>query len=132
LGLSIGDPDALAVKELMERSIQDMLASLAGQQPMHPPLEGTAEAVFHTLRRLRESAPVVEASFHAIPRAVECFDGESAYVIREQGEVGRFIWQDFVTKQVRELIVNFIEYCSDWGSVCLSLAGGGHDIPGIP
>ena len=126
LGLAIGDSDALTVKELMERSIQDMLTALNGQLPLTPAPEGTAESVFLSMRNLRESTPAVEASFYAVPRAVECFDGEAAYFIRHQDGAGRFIWQDFATKQVRELILDFDEYCSQWKRVCISLMEPDH------
>jgi hypothetical protein len=98
-GLLIGDPDALTVKELMQSSIQDMLTSLGKQLSIASSLEGTSEAVFRTLRELRESTPAMEASFYAVPRAVECFDGEVAYLIRQGDGARRFIWQDFTTKK---------------------------------
>lgn len=125
-GSVIGDPDALTVTGLMETSIQDMLAALDSQAPIVSFSGTSAETVFRHLRTLRESAPSVEASFYAAPRAVECFDGEMVYLVRGGNGASRFIWQDFSSKSIRELTVDFEQYCADWTRVRLSLIDSEH------
>ena len=125
-GLFIGDPDALTVTGLMEASIQDMLIALDSQVPIMSLSETSSETVFRHLRELRESAPSTEASFYAAPRAVESFDGEVVYLVRGGNGASRFIWQDFSSRKIRELTVDFKQYCADWTRVRLSLIDSEH------
>jgi hypothetical protein len=116
-GGAIGDSESWTVVELMSSSVNDMLQLLSGQRP-EPTLFGAASEVFDSLRVLRESSPVIESMFFALPRSVECFDGEVAYLIRGQCGAGRFIWRDYNSRQIRERKIGFDEYLMDWRAAC--------------
>lgn len=126
----IGDPDAWALTGLVSGGIGDLLTRLAGQEQM--------EEVRSYLARL--SAPDLFAALHswqdgddnwrtfnncphdnfgidsliALPQGTELFDGELAFLVRVGADTSRLIWQDYESKDIREMLISFKAYVLEW------------------
>lgn len=133
-GSTIGNPDEWSIVGLTTGAISDMTSRLRRQTM----LEKRSLAYLATLSTddlfaslyswqwrdgnwiHQKDCPLPDSSvddFYALPIGTEIFDGENAYLVFVPGQLSRFVWRDYESKEINERLLDFDAYLNNWESV---------------